>query len=101
MDIMKIADKLYKVFVVAGSEPLGTAGIQADMKAIVACGGYAAGAVTCIVDEDTTHVKGVHLIPADMIAGQIRSFLGDVGADCIKTGMLYSKNIILNSATLL
>lgn len=31
---MKIADKLYKVFVVAGSEPLGTAGIQADMKAI-------------------------------------------------------------------
>ena len=54
---MKIADKLYKVFVVAGSEPLGTAGIQADMKAIVACGGYAAGAVTCIVDEDTTHVK--------------------------------------------
>lgn len=41
---MKIADKLYKVFVVAGSEPLGTAGIQADMKAIVACGGYAAGA---------------------------------------------------------
>lgn len=57
MDIMKIADKLYKVFVVAGSEPLGTAGIQADMKAIVACGGYAAGAVTCIVDEDTTHVK--------------------------------------------
>ena len=94
MDIMKIADKLYKVFVVAGSEPLGTAGIQADMKAIVACGGYAAGAVTCIVDEDTTHVKGVHLIPADMIAGQIRSFLGDVGADCIKIGMLYSKNII-------
>ena len=88
---MKIADKLYKVFVVAGSEPLGTAGIQADMKAIVACGGYAAGAVTCIVDEDTTHVKGVHLIPADMIAGQIRSFFGDVGADCIKTGMLYSK----------
>jgi len=67
MDIMKIADKLYKVFVVAGSEPLGTAGIQADMKAIVACGGYAAGAVICIVDEDTTHVKGVHLIPADMI----------------------------------
>lgn len=54
MNIMKIADKLYKVFVVAGSEPLGTAGIQADMKAIVACGGYAAGAVTCIVDEDTT-----------------------------------------------
>lgn len=85
----------HKVFVIAGSEPLGSAGMQADIKAISACGGYAAGAVTCVVDEDTVHVKDIFLIPADMVVAQARSFLEDVGADCIKTGMLYSKELVL------
>lgn len=84
-----------KVFLIAGSEPLGSAGMQADIKAVSACGGYAACAVTCIVDEDTTHVKSIHTIPVDMIRAQAESFLGDVGADCIKTGMLYSTELIL------
>lgn len=84
----------YKVFVIAGSEPLGTAGIQADIKAISACGGYAAGAITCVVDEDTEHVKDVCLIPVEMVVSQIISFMEDVGADCIKTGMLYSKELV-------
>lgn len=85
----------YRVFVIAGSEPLGSAGIQADVKAISACGGYAAGAITCVVDEDTEHVKDVCLIPVDMVVSQIQSFMEDVGADCIKTGMLYSKDLVL------
>lgn len=68
----------YKVFVIAGSEPLGTAGIQADIKAISACGGYAAGAITCVVDEDTEHVKDVCLIPVEMVVSQIISFMEDV-----------------------
>lgn len=84
----------YKVFVIAGSEPLGTAGIQADIKAISACGGYAAGAITCVVDEDTEHVKDVCLIPVEMVVSQIISFMEDVEADCIKTGMLYSKELV-------
>jgi len=84
----------HKVFLIAGSEPLGSAGIQADIKSITACGGYAAGALTCIVDEDTRGVKGIMAIPAEMVESQCRSFLADVGADCIKTGMLYSKDII-------
>lgn len=63
----------YRVFVIAGSEPLGSAGIQADVKAISACGGYAAGAITCVVDEDTEHVKDVCLIPVDMVVSQIQS----------------------------
>lgn len=85
----------YKVFVIAGSEPLGSAGMQADIKAICACGGYAAGAITCVVDEDTEHVKDVCLIPIEMVVSQIKSFMEDVGADCIKTGMLYSKELVL------
>ena len=84
----------YRVFVIAGSEPLGSAGIQADVKSICACGGYAAGAITCVVDEDTEHVKDVCLIPVGMVVSQIKSFMEDVGADCIKTGMLYSKELV-------
>lgn len=85
----------YKVFVIAGSEPLGSAGIQADVKAISACGGYAAGAITCIVDEDTEHVKDICVIPTDLVVSQIESFMEDVDADCIKTGMLYSEELVL------
>lgn len=88
----------YKVFLIAGSEPLGAAGIQADIKSISACGGYAAGAITCIVDEDTLHVKNVHLLPVDLVISQAKSFLNDVGAQCIKTGMLYSKELVLKVA---
>lgn len=83
-----------KVFLIAGSEPLGSAGIQADIKAVAACGGYAAGAITCIVDEDTHHVKEIQTIPIALIVGQATSFLEDVGANCIKTGMLYSTELI-------
>ena len=62
----------YKVFVIAGSEPLGSAGMQADVKSICVCGGYAAGAITCVVDEDTEHVKDVCLITVEMVVSQIK-----------------------------
>lgn len=82
------------VFLIAGSEPLGSAGMQADIKAITACGGYAACALTAIVDEDTRHVKSVTPLPVGLIVSQTESFLGDVGAQCVKTGVLPSKAII-------
>lgn len=91
---MDLTNKLYKVFLIAGSEPLGTAGMQADIKSISACGGYAAGAITCIVDEDTIKVKSIQTIPVEMVVSQTYSFLEDVGTDCIKTGMLYSQELV-------
>lgn len=75
---MDLTNKLYKVFLIAGSEPLGTAGMQADIKSISACGGYAAGAITCIVDEDTIKVKSIQTIPVEMVVSQTYSFLEDV-----------------------
>ena len=90
-----------KVFMIAGSEPLGSCGIQADIKAVSACGGFAAGAITLIVDMDTTSVKGIRTMPTDLILSQSRHFLDDVGADCIKTGMLYDKQIVEAVADLL
>ena len=91
----------HRVFVVAGSEPLGSAGMQADIKAIAACGGYAAAALTCVVNEDTRHVREVFPIPETLVVGQIRSFMEDVGADCLKTGMLYSATLVESVATVL
>ncbi|MBQ8709302.1 MAG: bifunctional hydroxymethylpyrimidine kinase/phosphomethylpyrimidine kinase [Bacteroidaceae bacterium] len=89
------------VFLIAGSEPLGSAGMQADIKAITACGGYAACALTGIVDEDTRKVKSVTPLPAELVVSQAESFLGDVGAQCIKTGVLPTAEIIDGVAELL
>lgn len=89
------------VFLIAGSEPLGSAGMQADIKAITACGGYAAGALTAIVDEDTTRVKQIYHLPVDLIVSQADSFLSDIGANCIKTGVLPSEAIIRGVASVL
>ena len=69
------------VFLIAGSEPLGSAGMQADIKAITACGGYAACALTGIVDEDTRKVKSVTPLPAELVVSQAESFLGAVHQD--------------------
>ena len=83
-----------KVLVIAGSEPLGSAGIQADIKSISACGSYAAGAITCIVNEDTTQVKDVFPLPTELVIGQACSFLDDVKASSIKTGMLFTEELV-------
>ncbi len=68
--------------------------MQADIKAITACGGYAACALTGIVDEDTRRVKSVFHMPVELVVSQAESFLGDIDTGCIKTGVLPSKAII-------
>ena len=77
-----------RVLVIAGSDSGGGAGIQADIKTVTALGGYAATAVTAITVQNTLGVSGVHPVPADVIEGQGRVVLDDIGADAIKTGML-------------
>ena len=83
-----------KVFLIAGSEPLGSAGVQADTKAITRCGGWAAAALTCIVDEDVNCIKSIYHLPTELIVSQAESFLSTVGADCIKTGVCCRKEFI-------
>ncbi|MEL6664023.1 MAG: bifunctional hydroxymethylpyrimidine kinase/phosphomethylpyrimidine kinase [Pseudomonadota bacterium] len=77
-----------RVLVIAGSDNSGGAGIQADIKAITASGGYAMTAISAITVQDTTGVHGVFPIPRDVVLGQVSTALGDIGADAIKTGML-------------
>ena len=53
---------------IAGSDPSGGAGIQADMKAFSALGVYAMSALTALTAQNTTGVSGVHLVPAEFVA---------------------------------
>ncbi len=74
--------------IIAGSDPSGGAGIQADIKAVTALGGYAATAITAITVQNTLGVSGVHPIPLDVVTAQAEAVLDDIGADALKTGML-------------
>jgi hydroxymethylpyrimidine/phosphomethylpyrimidine kinase len=83
-----------RVLVIAGSDSGGGAGIQADIKAITALGGFAMTAITALTAQNTTGVFGIHDVPADFLAKQIEVVLGDLGADCVKLGMLHRADII-------
>lgn len=87
--------KRYKIALsIAGSDPSGGAGLQADLKTFSACGCYGATVVVAVVDENTVGVTGVHPIPVDFVKGQIKSVLDDIGADAVKIGMLHSSDLI-------
>ncbi len=77
-----------RVLAVAGSDSGGGAGIQADIKAIMAMGGFAMTALTAVTAQNTLGVHAIHLIPPDLLRLQMRCVLADIGADAIKTGML-------------
>ena len=87
--------KHYKrALTIAGSDPSGGAGIQADLKTFSACGCFGTSAIVAVVDENTVGVTGVHPVPVEFVTGQIRSVLDDIGADAIKIGMLHSSELI-------
>jgi len=92
--IEKRPDPNGRVLVIAGSDSGGGAGIQADIKAIMAMGGYAMTAVTAITVQDTTGVHGVHPIPLDTVRSQMAVCLKDIGADAVKTGMLATADLV-------
>jgi hydroxymethylpyrimidine/phosphomethylpyrimidine kinase len=83
-----------RVLVIAGSDSGGGAGIQADIKAITALGGFAMTAITALTAQNTTGVFGIHDVPADFLAKQIEVVLADLGADCVKLGMLHRADIV-------
>lgn len=82
------------VLTIAGSDSGGGAGIQADIKAISAMGCYAASAITAVTVQNTLGVEAVHPIPLDILRGQIRAVLSDIGAGAVKIGMLHSSEVV-------
>ena len=90
-----------RVLTIAGSDSGGGAGVQADIKTISALGCYAASAITAVTVQNTMGVSDVHPIPADIVEGQIRAVLDDIGADAVKIGMLQSREITRRIAAVL
>jgi hydroxymethylpyrimidine kinase / phosphomethylpyrimidine kinase / thiamine-phosphate diphosphorylase len=83
-----------KVLTIAGSDSGGGSGIQADLKTILSLGGYGMSVVTAVTAQNTLGIQGVVPIAPEFVALQLESTLGDIGADCVKTGMLVNAEIV-------
>lgn len=79
---------------IAGSDPSGGAGIQADLKAISANGGYAMAALTGLTVQNTRGVREVHMLPPAFVAAQAEAVFDDVPVDAVKLGMLGAPEVI-------
>ncbi|MEN5075639.1 bifunctional hydroxymethylpyrimidine kinase/phosphomethylpyrimidine kinase, partial [Isoptericola cucumis] len=77
-----------RVLAVAGSDPSGGAGIQADLKAVAAADGYGMTAITALTVQNTRGVCDVHVPPASFLAAQLDAVTDDVALDAVKIGML-------------
>jgi hydroxymethylpyrimidine/phosphomethylpyrimidine kinase len=81
------------VLSIAGSDPSGGAGIQADIKAISANGAYAMAVITALTVQNTQGVSGVHLVPPTFVVDQITAIFDDIRVDAVKVGMIASADI--------
>lgn len=79
---------------IAGTDPSGGAGIQADLKTFSALGAYATSAITALVAQNTQGVQSVYPIEPDFVATQLDSILSDVRIDSAKIGMLAQSGIV-------
>jgi hydroxymethylpyrimidine kinase/phosphomethylpyrimidine kinase len=77
-----------KILCVGGSDTGGGAGIQADLKAVSACGCYGMTVITALTAQNTRGVQDIFPVPPKFIAAQLDAVLSDIGADAVKTGML-------------
>lgn len=84
---------------IAGSDSSGGAGIQADLKTFSAFGVYGASVLTALTAQNTIGVQGVHAVPPEFVAKQLRSVLDDLHVGAIKTGMLANSAIVREVAT--
>lgn len=82
------------VLTIAGSDPSGGAGIQADLKTFSALGVYGMSCITALTAQSTQGVFGVHSVPASFVADQLDALFADSEIAAIKIGMLGDESII-------
>lgn len=90
----KLDKQLPVVMTIAGSDSGGGAGIQADLKTVTAMGCFGTTAITCITAQNPAKVAGVESISPEMVALQIKTVSEAFSVSAVKTGMLYSTEII-------
>jgi len=83
-----------RVLAIAGSDSGGGAGIQADLKTMLALGVHGMTVICAVTAQNSLGVQGYWELPAEAVRAQLDSVLGDIGADAIKTGMLASAEIV-------
>ncbi len=77
-----------RVLTVAGSDSGGGAGIQADLKTMLAHGVHGMSVLTAVTAQNSVGVQGVWPLPAVAVRAQFRSVVDDIGVDAVKTGMI-------------
>lgn len=82
-----------KALSIAGSDPSGGAGIQADLKAFSALGAYGMTVITALTAQSTLGVTGVHAVPVDFVRAQLDTLLADIVPDAVKVGMLATSEL--------
>lgn len=83
-----------KVLSIATSDSGAGAGIQADLKAFLRCGVYGTTALVATTAQNTVGVKDIFAFPPEVAVRQIEAVAEDIGADAVKTGMLFNAGII-------
>lgn len=83
-----------RVLTVAGSDSGGGAGIQADLKTMLALGAHGMSVVCAVTAQNSLGVQGAWELPPEAVAAQLESVLSDIGAQAVKTGMLASTALV-------
>src|SRR3712207_9207702 len=83
-----------RVISIATSDSGAGAGIQADLKAFLRCDVYGTTAIVATTAQNTVGVTDIHAFPPQVATEQIEAVVSDIGADAVKTGMLFNAGII-------
>jgi hydroxymethylpyrimidine/phosphomethylpyrimidine kinase len=83
-----------RVLTIAGSDSGGGAGIQADLKTMLALGVHGMSVVTAVTAQNSVGVQGYWELPVEAVSAQLDSVLSDIGVDAVKTGMLASSALV-------
>ena len=86
---------------IAGSDSGGGAGIQADLKAFSHLGCHGMSAVVALTAQNTVNVMEIMEVPPSFIEAQLKAIFSDIGVDVVKTGMLFSPEIVVTVGSFL
>ncbi len=86
---------IHKALTIAGSDSGGGAGVQADLKAFAAAGVHGSTAIVALTAQSTVGVEAVYELPPTFVRAQLDAVWDDIGVDAAKTGMLFSRAIVV------